>query len=125
MSSGPVSLTMPKFEFESSFSLAETLKTMGMPDAFNRSKANLSGMGISGCPGGGGNSFISDVVHKAFVLVEEEGTEAAAATGVVVTVESMPPPPIKVSVDRPFIFLIRDRGTDAVLFVGRVLDPRD
>ena len=125
MSFRPVSLTMPKFEFESSFSLAETLKTMGMPDAFNRSKANLSGMGISGCPGGGGNSFISDVVHKAFVLVEEEGTEAAAATGVVVTVESMPPPPIKVSVDRPFIFLIRDRGTDAVLFVGRVLDPRD
>ena len=125
MSSGPVSLTMPKFELESSFSLTETLKTMGMPDAFNRSKANLSGMGISGCPGGGGNPFISDVVHKAFVLVEEEGTEAAAATGVVVTATSMPPPPIEVSVDRPFIFLIRDRETAAILFVGRVLDPRD
>ena len=125
MSFRPVSLTMPKFEFESSFSLANTLKSMGMPDAFDRSKANLSGMGINGCPGGGGNPFISDVVHKAFVLVEEEGTEAAAATGVVVRAESIPPPPIEVSVDRPFIFLIRDRETDAVLFVGRVLDPRE
>ena len=84
MSFRPVSLTMPKFEFESSFDLSDTLKSMGMPDAFLRTKANLSGMGISGCPGGGGRPFISDVVHKAFVLVEEEGTEAAAATGAVV-----------------------------------------
>ena len=124
MSFRPVSLTMPKFEFESSLSLADTLRSMGMPDAFHRSKANLSGMGMR-CPGGGGRPFISDVVHKAFVLVEEEGTEAAAATGVVVVRESIPPPPIEVSVDRPFIFLIWDRKTDAILFVGRVLDPRE
>ena len=119
----PVSLSMPKFEFESSFSLPNVLKAMGMPDAFNELKADFSGMGISGCPGGGGHPYISDILHKAFVLVEEEGTEAAAATAVVVTATSLPPPPVSVSVDRPFIFLIRDRETGAVLFVGRVLDP--
>ena len=120
----PVSLTMPKFEFDSSFSLADTLEAMGMPDAFDPTRADFSGMGISGCPGDRGNAFISAVEHKAFVLVEEEGTEAAAATGVMI-LESEPPPPVEVSVDRPFIFLIRDRETDAILFVGRVLDPRE
>ena len=55
-----VSLTMPKFEFESEFSLADTLEAMGMPDAFDLRKADLSGMGISECPGGGGNPFIAD-----------------------------------------------------------------
>ncbi len=120
-----ISLTMPKFEFESSFSLVESLKAMGMSDAFDKSTADLSGLGISECPGGGGNPFISDVVHKAFVLVEEEGTEAAAATGVVVEAESARPQPIEVSVDRPFIFLIRDRETNSILFVGRVLNPEE
>ena len=66
--------------------------------------------------------YISDVFHKAFVLVDEEGTEAAAATAAMVFVRGRPPP-VSVSVDRPFIFLIRDRETGAVLFVGRVLDP--
>ena len=121
----PVSLTMPKFEFGSSFGMADTLRSMGMPDAFNRSKANLSGMGLSGCPGSGGNSFRSDVVHNAFVLVKEEGMGAAAATSVAVRAESIPPPPIEVSVDRPFVFFIRDRETGAILFVGRVLHPRE
>ena len=119
-----VSLTMPKFEFESSFGLADTLKAMGMPDAFDPRKANLSGMGISGCPGGGGNSFISNVIHKAFVLVEEEGTEAAAATAVAFEVMSArADPPIEVTVDRSFLFLIRDSATDAILFVGRIEKP--
>ena len=117
-----VSLSMPKFEFESGFNLPNLLKAMGMPDAFNQSKADFSGMGISGCPGGDGRLYISDVFHKAFVLVDEEGTEAAAATAAMVFVRGRPPP-VSVSVDRPFIFLIRDRETGAVLFVGRVLDP--
>ena len=118
-----VSLTMPKFEFESSFSLADTLEMMGMPDAFDKDKADLLGMGISGCPGGGGNPFISDVIHKAFVLVDEEGTEAAAATAVTVVAESERPEPVEVTVDRSFIFLVRDRATDAILFVGRIEKP--
>ena len=118
-----VSLTMPKFEFESEFSLADTLEAMGMPDAFDLRKADLSGMGISECPGGGGNPFIADVIHKAFVLVDEEGTEAAAATAVVITEESGPADPIEVTVDRSFVFLIRDSATDAILFVGRIEKP--
>ena len=65
---------------------------------------------------------ISDAFHKAFVLVNENGTEAAAATGVVIGVKSMPP---RVTVDRPFIFLIRDIATNTTLFVGRVMDPRE
>ena len=121
--SRPVSLFMPKFEFESSFSLPNVLKTMGMPDAFNELKADFSGMGISGCPGGGGRPYISDVLHKAFVVVEEEGTEAAAATTEIFKLLSRGPPPVEVSIDRPFIFLIRDLETGAVLFVGRVVDP--
>ena len=117
-----VSLTMPKFEFESEFSLADTLEAMGMPDAFDLRKADLSGMGISECPGGGGNPFIADVIHKAFVLVDEEGTEAAAATAVVI-LESEVADPIEVTVDRSFVFLIRDSATDAILFVGRIEKP--
>ena len=94
---------MPKFEFESKFSLADTLEAMGMPDIFDPRKADLSGMVISVCPGGGGNPFISDIIHKAFVLVDEEGTEAVAATSVIV-LETEVADPIEVTVDRPFVF---------------------
>jgi serpin B len=107
-----VALTMPRFEFDSEFSLKDTLADMGMRDAFS-DDADFSGMT------GNRKLFISDVVHKAFVAVDEAGTEAAAATGVIMT-ESMPP---QVTIDRPFIFLIRDIETGAVLFVGRVLNP--
>ena len=68
--------------------------------------------------------FISDVVHKAFVSVDESGTEAAAATAVVMKLTSvMPEQPVEVTVDRPFIFVIRDIQTGAILFVGRVVNP--
>jgi serpin B len=110
-----VMLTMPKFEFVSQFSLKDTLaEKMGMPDAFSPEDADFSGM--TGKP----ELFISDVVHKAFVAVNEAGTEAAAATAVVVGIVSMPG---EVTIDRPFIFLIRDIETGAILFVGRVLNP--
>jgi serpin B len=62
-------------------------------------------------------------MHKAFVSVDEAGTEAAAATAVIVNVTSVPESPIEVTIDRPFIFLIRDIETGAILFVGRVLNP--
>ncbi len=110
---GRLALTMPKFEFGSGFDLADTLKGMGMPVAFSDS-ADFSGMT------GSRDLAISDVVHKAFISVDEEGTEAAAATAVGVGPTSVPP---SVIIDRPFIFLIRDIQTGTILFVGRVMDP--
>jgi len=113
-----VTLTMPKFEFDSEFSLEDTLAEMGMPDAFSLIEADFSGM--TGSP----ELFIWGVVHKAFVAVDEAGTEAAAATAVSGAPSAGPPEsPVPVTIDRPFIFLIRDIETDAILFVGRVLNP--
>jgi len=111
-----VALTMPKFEFESSFGLKEALAEMGMPVAFSES-ADFSGMT------GNRDLFIADVIHKAFVSVDEAGTEAAAATAVVMALTSVPDTPVEVTVDHPFVFLIRDIETDTILFVGRIVNP--
>ena len=111
-----VALTMPKFEFESDFGLKEALAGMGMPVAFTRN-ADFSGMT------GNRDLFIADVIHKAFVSVDEAGTEAAAATAVVMKLTAAPAMPVEVTVDRPFVFLIRDIETGAILFVGRVVNP--
>ena len=122
-----VRLTMPKFEMESGFSLSDTLKAMGMPDAFDDQAANFSGMDGQLCRARGDICLlISDVLHQAFVSVDEAGTEAAAATAVIVGVTravGIEPDPIEVVVDRPFLLIIRHHATDTVLFVGRVLDP--
>ena len=99
---------------------------MGMPDAFDGRAANFSGMDGQDCRAGGdGCLFISDALHKAFVSVDEAGTEAAAATAVLVGVTSFveEPEPVELVVDRPFLFVIRHRPTGAVLFLGRVLEP--
>ncbi len=112
-----VALTMPKFEFESGFSLKDALAAMGMPVAFT-GNADFSGMT------GRRDLCIADVIHKAFVSVDEAGTEAAAATAVVMKLTAVQPEElVKVTVDRPFIFLIRDIETGATLFVGRVVNP--
>lgn len=111
-----VTLTMPRFEFASSFSLREALAAMGMPDAFS-GNADFSGMT------GNRDMFISDVVHKAFVSVDEAGTEAAAATAVIMTLTALPEDTVEMTIDRPFIFLIRDIKTGAISFVGRVVNP--
>ena len=87
-----------------------------MPDAFD-DRADFSGMT------GSRDLWISEVVHKAFVFVDEEGTEAAAATGVNMLLGGFGEDSIAVTVDRPFIFLIRDTGTGAILFLGRVSNP--
>ncbi len=114
-----VKLTMPKFEFDAAFSLRDALSEMGMPAAFT-ADADLTGMTAER------ELFISDVFHKAFVKVDENGTEAAAATAVVVGLTSFNPvEPIEVKVDRPFLFLIRDVKTGTILFVGRVVDPSE
>ena len=112
-----ITLTMPLFKFESEFSLDKTLAGMGMPDAFGPN-ADFSGMT------GTRELHISAVVHKAFVSVDERGTEAAAATAVAVPVSGPSKDPIPVTVNRPFIFLIRDRATGTVLFLGRVMNPK-
>jgi len=111
-----VILTMPRWEFESEFSLKDTLSSMGMPVAFSGS-ADFSGM--TGAP----DLFIDEVLHKAFVSVNEEGTEAAAASAVIMKLSSMPGQPTEVTLDRPFIFFIRDIDTGTILFIGRVLNP--
>ena len=116
-----VTLDLPKFEFESQFRLGETLKSMGMSDAFDSAASDFSGMDGRSCLAGDPEClYIREVVHKAFVSVDEAGTEAAAATAVMMQAESAPPSPVSVTVDRPFIFLIRDRETKTILFVGRV-----
>ncbi|MFC1988972.1 serpin family protein [Chloroflexota bacterium] len=111
-----VSLQMPKFEFESEFSLKSALANMGMPIAFS-GDADFSGMT------GSKDLSIDEVIHKAFVSVDEAGTEAAAATAVTMKLTAVPTTPIEITIDRPFIFLIRDIETGTILFVGRILNP--
>jgi serpin B len=114
----PVELSVPKFTFESEFNLSKTLAQMGMPAAFG-GEADFSGMT------GNRDLNISDVVHKAFVAVDEEGTEAAAATAVIMAEMAAAPmdDAAIMKLDRPFLFLIRDDDSGTILFAGRVLDP--
>ena len=110
-----VILSMPKFEFKSEIGLKQILVEMGMPAAFS-GMADFSGMT------GGRDLFIGDVIHEAFVSVDEAGTEAAVATAVIMKLTAAEET-ITMSLDHPFIFLIRDMKTDTVLFVGRILNP--
>lgn len=111
-----VDLKMPKFEFEASLGLSDVLKQMGMTAAFSLPPADFSGINAEN------NLYITDVLHKGFVSVDENGTEAAAATAVIVGTTSLPPPPITMTIDHPFIFMIR-HNNGSILFLGRVLDP--
>ncbi|MEN4100873.1 MAG: serpin family protein, partial [Anaerolineaceae bacterium] len=112
-----VELALPRFSFESEIQLNELLAAMGMPQAFVPDQADFSGMRALR------DLYISAVLHKAFVDVNEEGTEAAAATAVIVSVTSLPVDIQQMQIDRPFIFLIRDIETGSILFAGRVLNP--
>ncbi len=113
-----VAVVMPPFEFDTDYSLTTVLGEMGMGDAFDPSRADFSGFT------GERDLFITAVVHKAFVKVDETGTEAAAATGVIMATTAMPSdPPELFLLDRPFVFLIIDDRSDTVLFMGRVTDP--
>jgi serpin B len=115
---GPVILSLPRFTYESAFSLNDALQNLGMTDAFDPDRADFSGMD------GSRDLYIGNVLHKAFVSVDENGTEAAAATAVIMGLTSAPiAEPIVFTVDRPFIYLIRDGQTGSILFVGRVMDP--
>lgn len=116
-----VEVFLPRFKTTSRFELASALEKLGMSSAFDMKAADFSGM--SSEPG----LFISQVVQKAFIAVDEEGTEAAAATELAeaagAIAEEDPPKPAVFRADRPFIYLIRDRRTDAILFLGRIVDP--
>lgn len=108
---------LPKFKMTSQFELAGCLGAMGMPDAFSLPPADFSGMTADK------ELFISNVIHKAFVAVDEEGTEAAAATGVVMGITAVVEP-LVFRADRPFVFMIRDNRSGSILFIGRVVNPK-
>jgi len=112
----PVGVSLPKFRFERAYDLPEKLKALGMVDAFIPFKADLSGMASNR------DLFISAVAHKAFIEVNEEGSEAAAATAVV-TGELFGDPPA-FTIEHPFLFLIRDVKHGTILFMGRVMNPK-
>jgi serpin B len=116
-----VIVAIPKFKLTRQFQLKDTLGAMGMPKAFEAGAADFSGMT------GNRELCISAVIHKAFIDLDEQGTEAAAATAVVMHMAIMPapdpaPPPV-FRADHPFIFLIRDNRSGSILFLGRVTDP--
>ena len=123
-----VRLTMPRFKMESAFSLSDTLKAMGMPDALDDSAADFSGMDGRSCEVRGDICLmISEVFHKAFVSVDEAGTEAAAATAVserITQAFTLEETVVELTIDRPFIFFMRDLETGALLFLGRIVSLR-
>ena len=118
----PGDLKLPRFKVEWESSLNEALKTLGMAEAFAPARANFSQIADVG---GGNNLYISEVKHKTWAEVNEEGTEAAAVTsvGVFVTSVQVPREKFVMKVDRPFFFAIRDNRTKVVLFMGSVANP--
>lgn len=115
--SSQIIIHLPKFSIRTPVLLKDTLESMGMVDAFDRRAADFSEMFDI-------QVWISEVVHEAFIDVNEQGTEAGAATAVIIQTESAPPPvEAEVFVNRPFVYMIRDMPTGATLFAGRVFDP--
>jgi serpin B len=114
-----VDVSLPKFKLTEHYGLGQTLKTLGLTDAFNPAAADFSGMD------GQHDLFVSEVIHQAFINVNEQGTEAAAATGVMMAgaARQMPQPAPAFNADHPFLFLIRDNRTGAILFLGRLAAP--
>ena len=109
--------SVPKFTFTIETMLADTLKNMGMTDAFDPAKADMSGVT------GDKRLFISHVIHKAFVAVDEEGTEAAAATAEPETL-GIDENTKTFYADHPFVFFIRHNSTGEILFMGRLVNPQ-
>jgi serpin B len=107
-------LSLPRFESDSTLGMKESLAALGIKDLFGAG-ADLSGMN------GRKDLYVSNVLHKAFIKVTEAGTEAGGATGVIIDVVSAPP---VVTADRPFLYVLRDRPTGSLLFVGRVTTPK-
>ena len=115
-----VDVSLPKFKVTAQFQLNDVLEAMGMTLAFDSKRADFSGMSTEE------QLSISAVVHKAFVDVNEEGTEAAAATAVAMRMAGIPSPekPVVFRADHPFVFMIRDNRTQSILFLGQVVNPK-
>jgi len=109
-----INVDIPKFKFKTEYNLNNILTKMGMIDAFSEDYADFSGMD------GTKNLFISDILHKAYVEVNEEGTEAAAATAVIITTGMTT---TTFNADHPFVFLIQHESTGAILFMGKIMNP--
>jgi len=119
-------LKLPKFKIAFDTDLGKVLSKMGMASAFDQGQANFSNMVDLGQ---GKNAYLSSVIHETYIDVDESGTVAAAVTAVEMLGSSAmpggpPPPPIVVNVDHPFVFLIKDEGTGAIVFVGSVANPK-
>ena len=120
---GQVSLSLPRFEVApaASLSLASTLAALGMPAAFDRDKADFTGIANPAAPRD--RLYVGAAFHKAFVKADEKGTEAAAASALSMAVRGEAPRVVTFKADHPFLFLIRDTATGLILFMGRVTDP--
>ncbi|MBN2522268.1 MAG: serpin family protein [Bacteroidales bacterium] len=118
LSEKEVTLLLPKFTFDYEKRLNDVLSLMGMGIAFNTGKADFTGIYS---PGG---LFISRVKHKTFIEVDEEGTEAAAATVVAISYSSYDPSEVFMTVNKPFLFAIREKTTNAIVFIGKVAEPQ-
>jgi len=118
-----VIVSLPRFKITQQFELSSTLESLGMKSAFDPDAADFSAMT------GDKTLDISAAIHKAYIDLDENGTEAAAATAVIIEMATAmapqfaPPPPIYFTADHPFLFLIRDNASGAILFMGRVTDP--
>jgi serpin B len=113
-----VALQMPKFDFEMATNANDVLAELGMGEIFDPDAADFSGITEED------QLYVTSVLHKATITVDESGTEAAAATAVIMGIKSaMPEEPISLIIDRPFLFLIRHEPTGTILFMGRVVEP--
>ena len=107
-------LSLPKFELEYKRNITEDLKALGMPKAFSEN-AELSGLGTAG-----GHIYLSRVLHDTYLKIDEKGAEGAAVTTVGVAAESLPP---SISLDRPFLFVLRHVDSGVPIFIGKIMDP--
>lgn len=121
LSNETLRLSMPKFEVKTPTNLNDALKAEGLEVAYDGSRADFSGLTKRAKDDG---LHITDVLHEAVIKVSEGGTEAAGATAVVIGRETAAPVARPVDLDRPFLFVLRDRATGVVLFLGHVVDPR-
>jgi serpin B len=115
---GKAIVFMPKFKFSYEKYLQEQLKSMGMVDAFIPFQADLSGISDA-------SIYVSFVKQNTFVEVDEEGTEAAAVTTIGIELTSFPPQPTQFIIDKSFVFAIRERTTNTLLFIGQVVNPEE
>ena len=114
----PVDVQMPKFDFETTINANAPLVALGMAEAFNPDAADFSGITEED------ELYITDVLHKATITVDEGGTEAAAATAIIFGIKSaMPEEAVSMVIDRPFLFFIQHEPTGSILFMGRVVEP--